>query len=108
MAKGSGTVLLQQARNRGMKAHAIESALTAMGKDERALNASPHHYLGEVKITDVALNKVTTYNRQTFNHFTEQVTSFRMADKHANKREDDLLDCYVYGIAIALGNSEGF
>jgi hypothetical protein len=106
--KGSGTVLLQQARNRGMRAQAIESGLTAMGKDERALNASPHHYQGEVKITDVALNKVMTYNRQTLNHFTEQVTSFRMADKQANKREDDLLDCYVYGIAIALGNSDGF
>ena len=106
--KGSGTVLLQQAKNKGMKAHPIESALTSMGKDERALNASPFHYRGEVKITDLAWNKVTTYKRQTMNHFTEQVTSFRMADKDAAKREDDAVDCYTYGIAIGLGNSEGF
>ena len=106
--KGSGTVLLQQARNKGFKAHPIDTALTSMGKDERALNASPHHYLGKIKISDLAFNKVTTYNRRTLNHFTEQVKSFRMADPDADKREDDLLDCYCYGITIALGNREGF
>ena len=83
--KGSGTVLLQQAKNRGWKAFPIDTALTGMGKDERALNASPHHYLGRIKISEIAYNKVTTYNRQTQNHFTEQVKSFRMADKDADK-----------------------
>src|SRR5271169_2853657 len=34
--KGSGTVLIQQARRRGWNAHAIDTALTSMGKDERA------------------------------------------------------------------------
>ena len=106
--KGSGTVLLQQAKNRNWRAHPIDTGLTALGKDERALNASPHHYTGKVKISDIAFNKVTTYKRQTQNHFTEQVKSFRMADKDAGKREDDLLDCYCYGITIALGNREGY
>jgi hypothetical protein len=107
--KGSGTVLLQQAAKiPGMSARPIESGLTAMGKDERALNANPAHYLGLVKITKDAWEKVTTYKGQTQNHLKEQVESFRMADKDAAKREDDAYDCYVYGVAIALGNQSGF
>jgi hypothetical protein len=33
--------------------------------------------------------------------------SFRVGDKNSD-REDDLLDIFCYGVAIALGNSEGF
>ena len=106
--KGSGTVLLQQARNRGWLAHGIDTALTSMGKDERALNVSSYHYRGWCKISEAAFTKVTTYNRRTMNHFTEQVNSFRMADKDASKREDDLTDAYIYGLSISLGNAEGF
>ena len=40
--------------------------------------------------------------------FTEQVNSFRMADKDASKREDDLTDAYTYGLSISLGNQEGW
>ena len=106
--KGSGTVLLQQARRHGWLANPIDTALTSMGKDERALNVSGYHYRGLCKISDTAFNKVTTYNRRTLNHFVEQVTSFRMADKHASKREDDLLDAYTYGLSIALGDGDGW
>ena len=106
--KGSGTVLLQQAANRGWKAHPIDTKLTGMGKDERCLNASSDYYMGHIKISDVALHKTTTYNGQTMNHLVEQVQSFRMADKDAGKRQDDLTDCLSYGIAISLGNDSGF
>ena len=106
--KGSGTVLLQQARRRNLQAHAIDTALTSMGKDERALSVSGYHYRGLCKITEAAFNKVTTYNRRTLNHFTEQVNSFRMADKNASKREDDLTDAYTYGLSISLGDREGW
>jgi hypothetical protein len=106
--KGSGTVLLQQARRHGWLANPIDTALTSMGKDERALNVSGYHYRGLCKISDTAFNKVTTYSRRTLNHFVEQVTSFRMADKHASKREDDLLDAYTYGLSIALGDGDGW
>ena len=41
------------------------------------------------------------------NHLVDQIESFRIGDKD-NKREDDLLDTFCYGIAIGLGNSEGF
>lgn len=106
--KGSGTVLLQQALRRGWPAHAIDTALTAMGKDERALSVSGYHYRGLCKITDAAFNKVITYNRRTLNHFTEQVNSFRIADKDTNKREDDLTDAYTYGLSLSLGDREGW
>lgn len=106
--KGSGTVLLQQAAKAGYPAQPIDGALTGMGKDERVLNALSNHYLGRIKITRHAWEKTTTYNNQTQNHLKEQVESFRMADKDAGKREDDLLDCYTYGVANGLGNNEGF
>ena len=36
----------------------------------------------------------------------EQVESFRVGDKGSD-REDDLLDTFCYGVALALGNSQG-
>jgi hypothetical protein len=90
-----------------MPATAIDSKLTAMGKDERALSVSGYVYRGEVKYTDYAFNKVSTYKRRTMNHLVDQIESFRMGDKDSN-REDDLLDTFCYGIAVTLGNGEGF
>ena len=105
--KNSGTILLQQALRRGMKATAINTKLTAMGKDERALNVSGYVFRGQVKYTDYAFNKATEYKRRTKNHLMDQIEGFRMGDKDG-KREDDLLDTFCYGMALSLGNSEGF
>ena len=105
--KNSGTILLQQAIRRQWPTTAIDSKLTAMGKDERALSVSGYVYQGNVKYTDYAFNKTTVYKRKSRNHLSDQIESFRIGDKD-NKREDDLLDTFCYGIAIALGNSEGF
>jgi hypothetical protein len=105
--KNSGTILLQQAQRRGMLAHAIDSKLTAMGKDERAISVSGYVHRGEVKYTEPAFNKTTIYKRKSRNHLLDQVESFRIGDKKSD-REDDLLDTFCYGIALALGNREGF
>jgi hypothetical protein len=105
--KSSGIILLQQARNRGLMAHPIESKLTSLGKDERAFNASPHVHQGKVKYSEHAFNKAVDYKRKFRNHLVEQVESFRIGDKDSD-REDDLLDTFCYGIAISQGNSEGF
>jgi hypothetical protein len=105
--KNSGTILLQQARRRGMPATPIESKLTALGKDERAINASGHVYCGRVKYSEAAFNKISLYKQKSRNHLLEQVESFRIGDKNSD-REDDLLDTFCYGIALALGNSDGF
>jgi hypothetical protein len=105
--KNSGTILLQQSRNRGMMANPIESKLTSMGKDERAFSVSGYVHRGLVKYTHHAFNKTAIYKNKFRNHLVEQVESFRIGDKNSD-REDDLLDTFCYGIAISLGNSEGF
>ncbi len=105
--KNSGTILLQQARRRNMLAHSIDSKLTAMGKDERAISVSGYVHRGEVKYTDHAFNKTAVYKRKSRNHLLDQVESFRIGDKDGD-REDDLLDTFCYGIALSLGNREGF
>lgn len=106
--KASGTILLQQAQRRNWPAQAIDSKLTAVGKDERAISVSGYVYRGMVKIAQHAYNKVVTYKRHSRNHFLTQVFGFRVGDKDAHKRADDLLDCFTYGISIGLGNSSGY
>jgi hypothetical protein len=104
--QSSGIVLLQQARNRGLMVHPIESKLASLGKDERAFAASRHVFRGKVKYTEPAFNKTISYKRRARNHLVEQVESFRIGDKDSD-REDDLLDTFCYGISIGLGNREG-
>lgn len=105
--KSSGIILLQQSIKRGWPARPMKSKLTSLGKDERAINASPPVHQDKVKYSDHAFNKTSIYKRKSRNHLVEQVESFRIGDKNSD-REDDLLDTFCYGIAIALGNSEGF
>jgi hypothetical protein len=105
--KNSGTILLQQAWRRKMPARAVDSKLTAMGKDERAISVSGYVHRGLVKYTDRAFRKTAIYKRRSRNHLLDQIESFRVGDRGSD-REDDLLDTFCYGIALALGNSEGF
>ena len=105
--KNSGTILLQQAGRRRMPARAIESRLTAMGKDERAISVSGYVHRGLVKYTDRAFEKTVIYKRHSRNHLLDQIESFRVGDKGSD-REDDLLDTFCYGIALALGDHDGF
>ena len=106
--KASGMVLLQNAERRWPgRAHGISSDLTALGKDGRALNISGYVTRGQVKITKHAFDKVVVYKKTSRNHLTSQVSGYRYAEKNPS-REDDLLDAFCYGPAIALGNPEGF
>ena len=105
--KASGMVLLQQARRRGWKAHPLDTAFTALGKDERAISVSGYVYQGLVKFTVKAFDKLVNFKGRQLNHMVSQVSSFRVGDKNAN-RADDLLDCMVYGTAIAFGDKVGF
>jgi hypothetical protein len=105
--KNSGTILLQQALNRGLHVHEIESKLTALGKDERAISVSGYVHRGDVKYTEHAFNKIAVYKQKSRNHLVDQIERFRIGDKD-KKREDDLLDTFCYGIALALGNNAGF
>ncbi len=104
--KASGMILIQQAARRGIPSHAIDSKLTSLGKDERAISVSSYVYRGLVKMSKQAFEKVTNYKGTTRNHLRGQVVGFRVGDKDAT-REDDLLDAFTYGCAIAFGNAEG-
>lgn len=104
--KGSGIVLLQQALTHEWPARAIDNALVAMGKTERAFNAEPYVSAGDVKVSDHAFNKVVTFKESSKNHFMSQVLGFSMDSK--DKDAKDLLDCFTYGCAIGIGGSAGF
>jgi hypothetical protein len=58
-----------------------------------------------VKITKHAYEKVTIYKGRSRNHLLPQVTGFRIG---VQDRDDDLLDAWVYSIALGLGNAKGF
>jgi hypothetical protein len=103
--KASGMVLLQHAARREWPAHAIDSKLTAMGKDERAISVTGHVNAGEVKISRHAYDKVTVYKGRSGNQFLMQVFRFQIGVKD---QQDDSLDTFCYSIAIALGNPGGF
>lgn len=105
--KDSGQILLQAANRKSMRVTAIPSTLTAIGKDERAIKASDHVYPGRIKISKAAFEKVTDFKGTVRNHFVAQVTGFRIGDKDAAKRADDLLDTFTYGVSIGLGDSDG-
>src|ERR1035437_2121213 len=99
--KSSGTIILQQARRRELPAHAIEGALTAMGKTERAISVSGYVHRGNVKFSAKAFNKVVTYKGVAKNYLLNNVVNFRVG---IDNKQDDLVDAFTYGIAISLGD----
>jgi hypothetical protein len=103
----SGSILLQQCAIRGLPAEALPAELTAAGKDTRAINASGPVFRGEAKFSEYAFLKTTTYRGIVRNHMLSQVAGFRVGDKLAAKRADDLLDTFTYAVAITLGEAEG-
>lgn len=105
--KNSGMILIQQAHRRGLAAHAIKSELTSVGKDGRAISISGYVHRGLVKYTDFAFDKRVNFKGSTRNHLLEQIENFRPGGKD-NKRADDLLDAFCYGVAITFGDTNGF
>lgn len=103
--KNSGSILLQQSFTRGLAATPINSKLTSVGKDERAISVSGYVYRGLVKLSDEAFDKRVPYKGFTENHFLNQVMGFRIGAKDG--QADDLLDCFCYGISLGIGDSRG-
>jgi hypothetical protein len=104
----TGSILLQQAANRGWAMRPIDSKLVQAGKDERAVSVSGYYHQEKMKISEYAFNKTVAFKGATRNHLLTQLASFRLGDPEAHKRSDDLLDATVYGIALGLGNKLGF
>jgi hypothetical protein len=105
--KDSGIVLLQQAENRGLLAQAIQTKLTQIGKDGRALSVSGYIYKGMVKICQEAYDKQSSYHGRMRNHFWWQATTFRIGYGTPTD-EDEMFDTLCYGVAISLGNIDAF
>lgn len=105
--KSSGIVILQHGRRHDWPTHAIDMALTKMGKTERAFNASPYVHAGEVKMAGEAWYKQVTFKGEDNNHLRKQVFGFTPSNDDLGK-DLDLLDAFCYGVAISLGNNEGF
>jgi hypothetical protein len=103
--KATGTVLIQQAKNKGWPAYAIDSKLTAMGKEERAIAASPYVISGDIKITEPAYDKTKVHKGRSANHLLLQVTSFRLGSKETDGL--DLLDTFCYGVSVTRGTASG-
>jgi len=104
----AGSILIQQGRSRGWPTHAIDSKLTSVGKDERAISVSGYFHQEKIKISQFAYDKTISFKGSTKNHLLDQVASFRIGDKDAAKRSDDLLDTFVYAIAIGVGDKYGY
>jgi phage terminase large subunit-like protein len=95
--KASGSILLQQAKRRGVNVKAIDSKFSAMSKSERAIAASGAVYQGRVKISQYAYDKQKNLKGVRKNHWLSQVTQFRIGNDHSNQA-DDLLDTFTYAI----------
>jgi hypothetical protein len=97
-----GSILLQKARAEGWNVHSTSSKLLMKGKDERSFAIGGQVSSGMVKISTHAFEKTQEWKGRTANHLIRQITSFRIGDKEAYKREDDLLDCFAYGVAMGV------
>ena len=105
--KASGIVLIQQAKKKGFRVHSLPSAMTALGKEGRALSVSSYFHRGEIKLSQYAFDKVVRFKGVQKNHLISQLCGFRMGDTD-NKRADDLADCAMYAASIGCGNSKGY
>ena len=103
-----GQVLIQQAGPRGWPVQAIDSLLTSKGKDERALLSGGPAYRGDAKISKYCFDKTYEWRGRTANHLLQQLTLFRIGDKEAYRRADDLLDCAAYSIIVSCADSRTF
>ena len=104
----AGSILIQQGRTRGWNTHAIDSKLTSVGKDERAISVSGYFHQEKIKISQFAFDKTVNFKNSNRNHLLTQVTNFRIGDREAYKRADDLLDAFVYSLAIGVGDKYGY
>ncbi len=109
--KATGTVLIQQSINEAKRAgkrplaHAIDSKLTAAGKEERAIAAAPYVIAGKVKITEPAYEKTMVLKDRSANHLLTQIADFRLGSKQTDGL--DLLDTFCYGVLVTCGTNAG-
>jgi hypothetical protein len=99
---GLGEMLLAKAGVLKVPAQEINPVLVSRGKDLRALAADPHVNGGRVRLTWAACDRTSRLKGVLRNHLLAQTAAFRVADREAWKRADDLVDALVYGTLIAF------
>jgi hypothetical protein len=99
---GLGEMLLSKANALGVLAQEIKPELVARGKDLRALAAETYINSGRVKLTTPACERISKLKGVARNHLLAQTASFRIADREAYKRSDDLVDALVYAALVAF------
>jgi hypothetical protein len=106
--KGSGIVILQHGSYKNWQTIEIEEKFVQIGKDDRAMSIAGYHATGRVKISAYAYDKVLPFKGATRNHLISEISNFRLGDPDAIKRSDDLVDCYIYAVALGCGGRLGF
>ena len=101
---GMGLRLLEVAGEQRIRATALQNDWVEWGKDQRALACEPHVSSGRVKFSRTAYTKQMEYKGALFNHALTQITGFRLFDRKASKRADDLADAFMYGVLRCLGD----
>jgi hypothetical protein len=99
---GLGEMLLSKADALGVDAREIPSEVVSRGKDLRALSAERFVNGGDVRLTRPAVDRISRLKGVTRNHLLAQIGGFRVADKLAWKRSDDLVDAFVYAVLAAF------
>ena len=101
---GMGLRLLEVAGEQRIAAQEIKTEWVEWGKDGRALAVEPHVTKGRVKFAKTAYDKRMEYRGAAYNHALAQITGFRVFDKAAAKRADDLADAFCYSVLRCLGD----
>ena len=99
-----GLQLLEIASEQRIAARELDSQWVEWGKDGRALAVEPHVTANWVRFARTAYDKRMEYRGAVYNHALAQITGFRVFDKKAGKRADDLADCFVYAVLRCLGD----
>lgn len=102
-----GLRLLELAGEQRLPATALPTDWVELGKDGRALMAEPHILGGRVKLAKTAYDKRMEFKGAVHNHLVAQLTGFRLFDRKAGKRADDLSDAAIYAVLRCLGDGRG-
>jgi hypothetical protein len=99
-----GLRLLELCAEQHIPARELDTQWVEWGKDGRALAIEPHVTANRVRFARTAYDKRQEYRGAVYNHALPQITQFRVFDKKASKRADDLCDCFVYAVLRCLGD----
>jgi hypothetical protein len=59
-------------------------------------------HANRVKFVHESFNKLVEFKNESKNHALKQILSYRIGDKEAYKRADDLADCFAYSVIQTL------